>query len=262
VIIGAVAKGFPSADVIKRCLRHPDDMCEWTAKAVTYSEELRVALRAQGWHKDADALEIIGESHQAWTIPGFTSEERSRGIARLGRMVRQLFNQQLWDVETMMKMHHPCGLTRDLLLDWACNGDAHAQLVEIPGVREILCELALGTDDLETYFGELVRRAGWKPTYEIAIAIMQTIESLMQQKRDANSLLNLPASTKKRYSINTVSAKKLAKWNNGMLVGSAPAAVEARQAMIDHVITQAQRQVEPSSNTARDLRLGKIKQIF
>jgi hypothetical protein len=56
------------------------------------------------------------------------------------------------------------------------NGDARTCLMNLhPSVRGVLCELALGTDGLETIFGELVRRAGYKPTYEMALAHMQTV---------------------------------------------------------------------------------------
>jgi hypothetical protein len=94
-------------------------------------------------------------------------------------MVRQLFGSSLFDVSAMQTSKHPCGLTRDLLLVWAMNGDARSCLMDLhPSVKGVLCELSLGTDGLETIFGELVRRAGYKPSYERALAHMLTVRVL------------------------------------------------------------------------------------
>ena len=54
---------------VKQALLHSDDQCEHTAKHVFYCEPLRKRLKEAGWEKDALAIEIIGEAHQAWNIP-------------------------------------------------------------------------------------------------------------------------------------------------------------------------------------------------
>jgi hypothetical protein len=88
----------------------------------------------------------------------------------------RVFGSSLFDVSAMQRGKHRCGITRDLLLVWAMNGDARSCLMDmLPEIRGVLCELSLGTDGLETIFGELVRRAGYKPTYERALAYMQTV---------------------------------------------------------------------------------------
>ena len=53
-----------------QALRHSDDQCEHTAKHVFYCQTLQTRLKARGWEKDALALEIIGEAHQAWSVAG------------------------------------------------------------------------------------------------------------------------------------------------------------------------------------------------
>lgn len=53
---------------------------------------------------------------------------------------------------------------------------------------------------METAFGMLVMRCGWKPTYEIAVRVMHNIEYIQQVKRDKSHTLTLNHTQFSKYS--------------------------------------------------------------
>lgn len=167
-----VPHGFEGSELVKAAIHHvkTDDMCEWPAKLVTYSVPLQAALRAKGWLKDALALQILGEAHQAFTIPGFTKEWRDEKIAMRTDMVKQLMGSSRFDVALNRERPYSCELTRALLSVWAMNSDGRTHLLaRHPGTEEVLCETSLSTDRVETFFGEVVNRAQYKPAYDVFV---------------------------------------------------------------------------------------------
>jgi len=202
-------------------------------------------------------LEILGESHQAWNLSGSTAAKRDASINRLNRLVRELFGKHLYDVRAASASQFR-GFTRDLLLVLCMNRDARHHIKSLnPHVERILVEHSLDTDGLETVFGMIVMRLGYKSTYVRIMAAMRTNERVAQMKRDGDSLVTVCSSSKRRYTHHLATAKRHAEWNDGSLMDS-----EAFMKMLTRVAKVSGAETAPNHNIARDLRTSKAKQNF
>ena len=78
-------------------------------------------------------------------------------MSKLRRLIDSFYAERLRCISGVKKSH-AAGFPRELLMAWFCNIEAHRKLITLPGMRDLLVEHALDTDDLETSFGMLVQR--------------------------------------------------------------------------------------------------------
>lgn len=153
------------------------------AQELFYNTELRAKLRERGWVKDALALQIIGEEHQAWDMPGLSPEDRSGRMHRLHAMLLDLFGGRLHDVVGIHKSHLG-GFPRELLFAWLSNIDSYKVLCrEHPGLVKTLVQHSLDTDDLETSFGMLKMRCRSDVAYNVAVRSQEATDHLFNMRR-------------------------------------------------------------------------------
>jgi hypothetical protein len=181
-------------------MEHPDKHNVPIAEHVFTSELLRAKLIERGWKKDAKMLQLFGDAHIAFTQPGLTSKMRTRMIRRLSLAIKDVFGSGLFDAKAL-KQRRLAGWPTELLFAHLYNADAREHILGLdPSVEKYLVETTLGTDMLETAFGMLVMKCGWKPTYDIAVRVMHNIEYIQQLKRDPSHHLTLSHTQHSKYS--------------------------------------------------------------
>jgi hypothetical protein len=117
---------------------------------------LQSKLKARGWHKDAEFLNIFGMAHAAYIMPGWSTEARTKHLDIMSDRIKAVFDRGLFDAAALRR-RKVAGLTKDLLLVMLYNRDARQYILDLnPAVKDILVETTLGTDDLETCFGVAV----------------------------------------------------------------------------------------------------------
>jgi len=141
------------------------------------------------------------------------------------------------------------------------NRDSREHLMGLnPAVAELLMEHALDTDDVETSFGMIVMRLGYKATYERILQTLRTNERVMQYKRDPDSLVTVRSGSKKKYSHHTAASVKHGTWNSGLLVGTGAKAQQRRANFFTKVSNTSGSETALNHNIARDKRTAdKVK---
>ncbi|KAK3265254.1 hypothetical protein CYMTET_26053 [Cymbomonas tetramitiformis] len=191
-----------------------DDQNVVTCEDLFYNETLRVELRKLGYHQDALALQVFGNAHLAWDAPGLSQSVRSTLLTELRQLLKVLLAGRMHSVKGLMSGDRVGGFPRDLLLVLQGNIDARTHLLSrYPFLRETLNERSFSTDDLETEFGMLVLRCGFKPRWSVASGALHAIDELTTMKRDPDVGFSIPSASGRHYSHHVGTGKKSTQWS-------------------------------------------------
>jgi hypothetical protein len=106
------------------------------------------------------------------------------------------------------------GLTRDQCMISLGNIDSRTQLLlAFPYLLAFLCDRAWSTDDIETWFGQLVLKVGYKPAWNIAARVLQYLQEVTRIQRDPKSKIHLASARKCSYPHYQAIVDHMAKWH-------------------------------------------------
>jgi hypothetical protein len=92
------------------------------------------------------------------------------------------------------------GFTRDQCMISIGNIDSRTQLLQaFPYLLKFLCDRAWSTDDIETWFGQLVLKCGYKPAWHIAARVLQYLQEVTRIQRDPSSKIKLASASNCSY---------------------------------------------------------------
>lgn len=107
----------------------------------------------------------------------------------------------------------------------------------MPSAMHMLVERALSTDDLEGGFSLLFNGCGFKTTKYMAMGFYEHAGFLYLVRRDPESGVVLPRSSKHHYSYHASTAAGDTAWNDGKFVG--PTRCEALMRLLEGIIDRA-----------------------
>ena len=146
------------------------------------------------------ATQWIDHAHQAWDF--LTHHIRTYRLQNLHAVFRMALDPQFDDVQKMAtfasRSTKVFGFTTEVMFVVMANIESRQQLTSCcPAASLMLAEVALGTDDLETEFGMLVRGCGAKPSFEAAFGFQEKCDYLFYTRRNQHKHgLAIPKSTK------------------------------------------------------------------
>jgi len=208
-----------------------DDQRVSISQEIYYNTRLQERLKEYGWMKDALCLQVIGEEHMAWDMPGLTQADRRIRMDKLKTMLKRIWGSRAHNVNDIHKTK-VAGMPRTLLFALMSNIDAHTHYGrEHPELAEWLVQHALDTDDLETSFGMLVMRCRWKPTWEVAVRAQISIDHLYRMRRmpDATRGFALPGGGARKCTYMLRKEDKHYEWSSGIASGNTEVAQRQRR---------------------------------
>ena len=252
----AAARVHPNRIVAEAiCSGAIDKHADLPARAMVADEATKLRLLDQGLFRECLFLDVLGEFHESFEMPGLDADERAIRRAHFRFMVFALFGPQLFDTTPNManqEFKERTGLVSNGILAALANGDCVDVFLEhaTPELRRVFVEKALSNvPDLENYFSLLVGRIGYKPTVPVAEAALKSVDALSILKSSASRSFYMCQSKKKKYDSTEASTKAYAHWNDGERLLKTS---EKYQEYVKDLVVRAENLVRPRTATVRE----------
>ena len=232
-----------------------DKHADLPARAMVADEDTKLRLLDQGLIRECLFLDVVGEFHESFEMPGLDADERAIRRAHFRFMAFALFGPQLFDTTPNManqEFKERTGLVSNGILAALANGDGVDVFLEhaTPELRRLFVEKALSNvPDLENYFSLLVGRIGYKPTVLVAEAALKSVDALSILKSSASRSFYMCQSKKKKYDSTEASTKAYAHWNDGERLLKTS---EKYQEYVKDLVKRAENLVRPRTATVRE----------
>ena len=232
-----------------------DKHADLPARAIVADEDTKLRLLDRGLIRECLFLDVLGEFHESFEMPGLDADERAIRRARFRFMAFALFGPQLFDTTPNManqEFKERTGLVSNGILAALANGDGVDVFLEhaTPELRRLFVEKALSNvPDLENYFSLLVGRIGYKPTVPVAEAALKSVDALSILKSSASRSFYMCQSKKKKYDSTEASTKAYAHWNDGERLLKTS---EKYQEYVKDLVKRAENLVRPRTATVRE----------
>ena len=115
---------------------------------------------------------------------------------------------------------HTVGVCTKTLMAWVYNSDGRAALIAdmVERCADVgsLCERFMTSNDLENFFGCIVRRLGWKaPAWRQMAAAKSLDRAASLRARAPQFRFACVTSARKRWDVKSETARRREMWNNG-----------------------------------------------
>ena len=211
---------LPSPHVLLRLLDgFTDEQHVRSAQAFMGSSEVRACLDQHGFHKESLFMRVIHDAVEAVDARGLTCPLRTECLELRSELLRMQLGNRLffphWPLPKFID-----GMTTVQILSMLGNADSRLQMLQKlpPAMQHLMCERAtMQTYMVESLFGDVRQRAGFKPGADVLDGMMANIawgheqRSMTREERG----YDLPADSKTNIYGRSVESGAPETWNDG-----------------------------------------------